>query len=59
MNEQESVVNIVLRHELSQRNFNVQENATFKLGRTKYVLDFYLQDPQIGIITMNWKYPYK
>ncbi|MCK4972555.1 MAG: hypothetical protein KAS52_04485 [Candidatus Heimdallarchaeota archaeon] len=55
MNEQESVVNIVLRHELSQRNFNVQENATFKLGRTKYVLDFYLQDPQIGIITMNWR----
>jgi len=55
MNEQESVVNIVLRQELSKRKFNVKENATFKLGRTKYVLDFYLQGPQIGIITMNWR----
>lgn len=55
MNEQESVVNIVLRQELSQRKFNVIENATFKLGRTKYTLDFYLQGPQIGIVTMNWR----
>ncbi len=55
MNEQESVVNIVLRQELSKRKFNVEENAIFKLGRTKYVLDFYLQDSQIGIITMNWR----
>ena len=55
MNEQESVVNIVLRQELSQRKFNVQENVTFKLGRTKYILDFYLQGPQIGIITINWR----
>lgn len=55
MNEQESVVNIVLRQEFSQRKFNVKENATFKFGRIKYVLDFYLQGPQIGIITMNWR----
>jgi Tfp pilus assembly ATPase PilU len=55
MSEQVSVVNIVLRQELSQRKFNVQENVSFKLGRTKYVLDFYLQGPQIGIITMNWR----
>ncbi len=55
MNEQESVVNIVLRQELSQRKFKIQENATFKLERTKYVLDFYLQGPQIGIIIMNWR----
>ena len=55
MNEQESVVNIVIRQELSQRKFKVQEDATFKLGRTKYVLDFYLEGPQIGIITMNWR----
>ncbi len=55
MNEQESVVNIVLRQEFSQRKFNVKENVAFKLGRTKYVLDFYLQGPQIGIITINWR----
>ncbi|MCG3225109.1 MAG: hypothetical protein H7647_11620 [Candidatus Heimdallarchaeota archaeon] len=55
MNEQESIVNIVLRQELSQRNFKVKENVTYKLGRTKYILDFYLQGPQIGIVTMNWR----
>lgn len=55
MNEQESIVNILLRQELSHRKFNIQENATFKIGRNKYVLDFYLQGPQIGIVTMNWR----
>ena len=55
MNEPESIVNIFLRQELSQRKFNIQENATFKLGRNKYVIDFYLQGAQIGIITMNWR----
>ena len=55
MNEQESVVNIVLRQELAERKFKIQENASFKLGRNKYVLDFYLQGPQIGIITLNWR----
>lgn len=55
MNEQESIVNIVLREELSQRKFNVSENATFKLGRNKYTIDFYLKGPQIGILTMNWR----
>ena len=55
MNQQESVINYVLKKEFSIRNESVRENATFKLGRQKFVIDFYLQGRQIGIITMNWK----
>lgn len=55
MNEQQSVINYVLKNEFSLRKESVKENATFKLGRQKFVIDFYLQGKQIGIITMNWK----
>ena len=55
MNEQQSVINYVLKNEFSLRKESVQENAIFKLGRQKFVIDFYLQGKQIGIITMNWK----
>jgi hypothetical protein len=55
MNEPQSVINYVLKQQFSLRNESVRENATFKLGRQKFVIDFYLQGKQIGIITMNWK----
>ena len=55
MNNEESIVNYVLRNELASRNVPVRENATFKFGRKKYVIDFYLNGHDIGIVTMNWK----
>lgn len=55
MNEQESIINLVLRKELTTRKLPVKENATFRFGRKKFVIDFYLKSKQIGIITMNWK----
>jgi hypothetical protein len=55
MSEQESIINLVLRKELTTRNLPVKENATFRFGRKKFVIDFYLKGKQIGIITMNWK----
>jgi hypothetical protein len=55
MNDQQSVINYVLKNEFSLRKESVSENATFKLGRQKFVIDFYLKGKQIGIITMNWK----
>ena len=55
MSSEESVINYVLRNELASRNVPVRENATFKFGRKKYVIDFYLNSRDIGIVTMNWK----
>ena len=55
MNEEGSVISYVLRKEFSTRNLHVNENATFKFGRKKYILDFYLKEDRVGIITMNWK----
>ena len=55
MDTQESVINHVLRNELSLRKMDVIENATFRFGRRNFVIDFYLQANQIGIVTMNWK----
>jgi hypothetical protein len=55
MNEEGSVISYVLRKEFSTRNLHVNENATFKFGRKKYILDFYLEDDRVGIVTMNWK----
>jgi len=55
MNEKESIINLVLRKELTSRKLSVKENATFRFGRKNYVIDFYLKGKQIGIITMNWK----
>ena len=55
MDAQESVINHVLRNELSLRKMDVKENASFRFGRRKFVIDFYLQAHQIGIVTMNWK----
>jgi hypothetical protein len=55
MNTEESVINLVLRNELSLRKIPVRENATFRFGRNKYVIDFYLQNQNIGIVTINWK----
>lgn len=55
MNTEESIINYVLRNELESRNIPVRENAAFKLGRRKYVIDFYLEGHDIGIVTMNWK----
>ena len=40
MNEQQSVINYVLKNEFSLRKESVKENATFKLGRQKFVIDF-------------------
>lgn len=34
---------------------DVIENASFRFGRRIFVIDFYLQAHQIGIVTMNWK----
>lgn len=55
MSNEESIINYVLRNELAARNVQVKENATFKLDRRKYVIDFYLEGHDIGIVTMNWK----
>lgn len=55
MNNEESIINYVLRNELGARNVPVRENATFKFDRRKYVIDFYLEGHDIGIVTMNWK----
>ncbi len=55
MDTQESVINHVLRNELSLRKMDVIENASFRFGRRNFVIDFYLQAHQIGIVTMNWK----
>lgn len=55
MNNEESIINYVLRNELESRNVPVRENATFKFDRRKYVIDFYLEGHDIGIVTMNWK----
>jgi hypothetical protein len=41
MNNEESIINYVLRNELESRNVPVRENAAFKLGRRKYVIDFF------------------
>ncbi|MHA1198582.1 MAG: hypothetical protein ACTSQF_04440 [Candidatus Heimdallarchaeaceae archaeon] len=55
MSTEESVVNYVLRNEFNLRKIPIRENATFKFGRQKYVIDFYLQEQSIGIVTINWK----
>jgi len=55
MNERDSVLNYILRNELASRNLSVLEGATFKIGRRKFVLDFYLKEQKLGIITINWK----
>jgi len=55
MNNEGSIINYVLSKELESRNVPVRENATFKFGRRKYVIDFYLEGHDIGIVTMNWK----
>lgn len=55
MNTEESVINYVLRNEFNSRKIPIRENATFKFGRQKYVIDFYLQNQKIGIVTINWK----
>ena len=55
MNEEGSIISYVLKQEFSTRNLHVNENATFKFGRKTFVLDFYLKDDRVGIITMNWK----
>jgi len=55
MDTQESVINHILRNELSIRKMDVIENASFRFGRRIFVIDFYLQAHQIGIVTMNWK----
>ena len=55
MNTEESVINYVLRNEFTTRKIPIRENATFRFGRKKYVIDFYLQNQNIGIVTINWK----
>lgn len=55
MNTEESVINYVLRTEFNSRKIPIRENATFRFGRNKYVVDFYLQNQNIGIVTINWK----
>ncbi len=55
MSTEESVINYVLRNEFKLRKIPVRENATFKFGRKNHVIDFYLQDQNIGIVTINWK----
>jgi len=55
MNTEESVINYVLRNEFHIRKIPIRENATFRLGRKTYVIDFYLQSQKIGIVTINWK----
>ena len=55
MNEKDSVLNYILRNELASRNLSVLEGATFKIGRRKFILDFYLKEQKLGIITINWK----
>ena len=55
MSNEESIINYVLRNELAARNVQVKENATFKFDRRKYVIYFYLEGHDIGIVTMNWK----
>ena len=55
MNERDSVLNYILRNELASRNLSVLEGATFKIGRRKFILDFYLKEQKLGIITINWK----
>ncbi len=55
MNTEESVINYLLRNEFNTRNIPIRENATFRFGRQKYVIDFYLQNQKIGIVTINWK----
>ncbi|MCK4844227.1 MAG: hypothetical protein KAS95_00990 [Candidatus Heimdallarchaeota archaeon] len=55
MNERDSVLNYILRNALASRNLSVLEGATFKIGRRKFILDFYLKEQKLGIITINWK----
>ena len=55
MNERDSVLNYILRTALASRNLSVLEGATFKIGRRKFVLDFYLKEQKLGIITINWR----
>ncbi len=55
MNERDSVLNYILRNALASRNLSVLEGATFKIGRRKFVLDFYLKKQKLGIIIINWK----
>ena len=55
MNERDSVLNYILRNALASRNLSVLEGATFKIGRRKFILDFYLKEQKLGIITINWR----
>ena len=55
MNERDSVLNYILRTALASRNLSVLEGATFKIGRRKFILDFYLKEQKLGIITINWR----
>ncbi len=55
MNERDSVLSYILRNGLASRNLSVLEGATFKIGRRKFVLDFYLKEQKLGIVTINWK----
>ena len=55
MNNEESIINLVLRKELTARNLPIRENATFRFGRKKHVIDFYINGYDIGIVTLNWK----
>ncbi len=55
MSTEESVINYILRNEFNSRKVPVRENVTFKFERKTYVIDFYLQNHDIGIVTINWK----
>ena len=55
MSTEESVIKYVLRNEFNLRKIPIRENATFRFGRKTYVIDFYLQNQDIGIVTINWK----
>lgn len=55
MDERDSVLNYILKTALASRNLSVLEGATFKIGRRKFVLDFYLEEQKLGIMTINWK----
>ncbi len=55
MNERDSVLNYILRNALASRNLSVLEGVAFKIGRRKFILDFYLKEQKLGIITINWK----
>lgn len=55
MNTEDSILRYLMRKELTLRKVDFKENATFRIGRKNYTLDYYIKPYRIGIVMLDWK----